>query len=109
MFSRFILSAFLGVSSIGITAHLSAASNDGSVPNEPSRFQVSLGSRAGNHPSSDQVELQSDVSRILMAQMIPASSCVTYAGPVCPLRVLLPVGAQCACYYPDGWLSGIAQ
>ena len=35
--------------------------------------------------------------------------CYTYAGPVCPMRVAVPVGSPCTCYYPDGALTGVAD
>ena len=35
--------------------------------------------------------------------------CYTFAGPVCPMRVAVPPGSPCTCYYPDGALPGVAQ
>ncbi len=109
MFSRFILSAFLGLSSLGIATHLSAASNEKTVSSQSSQAENSVAASISNYWLRNHSEQPPRIVNTLMAQMIPASSCVTYAGPVCPLKVLLPVGAQCACYYPDGWLSGIAR
>lgn len=45
----------------------------------------------------------------LFAQLVWASSCYTFAGPVCPLLNLTPVGAACYCTSPIGPLPGIAQ
>lgn len=45
----------------------------------------------------------------LFAQVLWASACYSYAGPVCRLASPLLVGSPCTCYYPNGALSGIAQ
>jgi hypothetical protein len=45
----------------------------------------------------------------LTSQLWSAGYCYTYAGPVCPLVVSLPVGAPCSCYFPGGGsLAGVA-
>ena len=40
---------------------------------------------------------------------IIASDCYTFAGPVCPMRVEVPVGSSCYCSNAYGALPGIAQ
>jgi hypothetical protein len=42
--------------------------------------------------------------RLEVAQVPIASACYTFAGPICPMVVAVPVGAPCHC----GTLSGIA-
>jgi len=45
----------------------------------------------------------------LISQLWPGRYCYTYAGPVCPLVVSLPVGASCTCYFSgSGSLAGVA-
>jgi hypothetical protein len=45
----------------------------------------------------------------LFSQLWPAGYCYTFAGPVCPLVISLPVGSPCACYFPgSGSLPGVA-
>ncbi len=105
MFARFILSAFLGVSILFSAAELSAATD--AIPRKTASVQgeITLKLLDHVHPSRDVARGQEQ----LEAQIIYASNCFTYAGPVCSLRVLLPVGAPCACYYPSGALRGVAQ
>jgi hypothetical protein len=43
---------------------------------------------------------------LLLAHQGWATTCYTFAGPSCPLMVLLPPGAPCACY--PGGLPGVA-
>jgi hypothetical protein len=45
----------------------------------------------------------------LTAQVPIATVCQTFAGPICPMYVAVPVGSPCTCYYPNGALAGIAQ
>lgn len=50
-----------------------------------------------------------DGARLIRTQYSSlATACYTVVGPVCPLRVALPQGAACACYYPTYWLAGTA-
>ena len=45
-----------------------------------------------------------------MSQVWVATYCYTYAGPVCPMRVAVPVGTPCACYDAYGnSLAGVAN
>jgi len=44
----------------------------------------------------------------LTAQVQYATTCYTYAGPTCPMTVLVPSGSPCTCYYPTYWLNGVA-
>jgi hypothetical protein len=49
-------------------------------------------------------------SDFLTFEQVPvASACYTYAGPICPMRVAVPIGWPCTCYYPDGALRGVAR
>lgn len=45
-----------------------------------------------------------------LAQLYPAAApfCYTFAGPVCPMRVVVAVGAPCTCFFPNGALPGLA-
>jgi hypothetical protein len=45
----------------------------------------------------------------LTAQVQVATVCYTYAGPVCPMFVAVPVGAPCVCETVYGPLPGIAD
>jgi hypothetical protein len=47
---------------------------------------------------------------LLISQVLWATACYTFAGPVCPMRVLTPLGSPCTCYFPNTPpLAGIAQ
>jgi hypothetical protein len=45
----------------------------------------------------------------LAAQAQYATTCYTFAGPTCPMTVLVPPGSACTCYYPTYWLNGVAH
>jgi hypothetical protein len=44
----------------------------------------------------------------LLAEAYYADTCYTFAGPTCPMLVLVPEGAPCTCIFPAGRLSGQA-
>lgn len=56
-----------------------------------------------------QAEAKSNPSVVRLTAQIPvATCCYTYAGSSCPLVNTVPARTPCRCYYPYGWLAGIA-
>jgi hypothetical protein len=67
------------------------------------------GHKACKVPEKDGDALGRGADTPLISQLLSAGYCYTYAGPVCPLVVSLPVGAPCTCYFPgSGSLAGVA-
>ena len=105
MLARFILSALFGASLLVGVNRLSVAGQD-TIARTTAQRCAQNRQAVGTEP--ERASKFANEQR-LHAQIIYASSCATFAGPVCPLRVLLPVGAPCACYYPNATLPGVAQ
>jgi hypothetical protein len=68
------------------------------------------GQRRGANATDRSVFLLLPAETKLYSQVIWATACYTFTGPVCPMTVLLPPGSPCICYLPNvPLLPGIAR
>jgi hypothetical protein len=115
MHTRFVMTMTLALACAFASGNSAIAA---SGPNVPAKTDANTASQSdthfiwltyaatGNNPLSSK-EPGSDLFELVQVQF--ALYCYTYAGPVCPMRVAVPVGSPCTCYYPDGALAGIAR
>jgi hypothetical protein len=107
--TRFVLTVILIATCTLVGTNLAVAASNSSVPDGRAGVVSTNGTdtdflnlrRADNSSHLD----PDPFPRMLEVAQVPiASACYTFAGPVCPMVVAVPVGAPCHC----GALVGVA-
>jgi len=111
MFTRFfVTTCMIGSSLFAADAGSPASIVAASFNATPSTVNASVASSSKASVTVPGVQNPSENGPVLYSQIIFASACVTFAGPICPMAQAVPVGAPCTCTYPNGVvLAGVAQ
>lgn len=108
MFARTITSFFFATT-LALSLHSGASGASLKAPNSTAASEI---------PSSLQPLSKLEQRSLSFKETLPglpevaraqyADTCYTFAGPTCPMRVLVPEGAPCTCYFSGGALAGQA-
>lgn len=109
VFARYVLSVLLVASTtLGVQSVATAA--DDQSPKGTLHQESATPNRTDYESSSWDRDLRLDRfdgARLVQSQFVPAAPyCYTFAGPVCSMRVALPSGYPCTCFYAGGSLPG---